>query len=179
MTLPGEIAHAAFHPLLEFQAMTQQTESGLHKLIAIVRTTMAQLQQIDLKTVSTSDVLYLHLIMGGLDSKTISEFTRTLTTSDVPALETCIDFLEKRAKDVALVREIKHNAGSSAHKAQNGNGNGNRNESRGKTPTVNGYHGNQASRQTQHPVTSPTILVIDLKTVLNMDPWTKLRKRKQ
>ncbi|CAL8127640.1 unnamed protein product [Orchesella dallaii] len=81
-------------------------------------------RQTEPTSVTTTDYRDLHSFVI---TRLLYEFTRTLTTSDVPSLETCIDFLEERAKDVALVREITQNKGTCAHKFQTGNGKRNHN----------------------------------------------------
>ncbi|CAG7819094.1 unnamed protein product [Allacma fusca] len=98
----------------ELPLLMSQSESGLHKLISTIRTTKAQLKQVNLGGVSEADVLYLHFIMARLDTKTIKEFNQTLTSNEVPSLQTCIDFLEMQAKNVGLTKEIKSNSAAAA-----------------------------------------------------------------
>ncbi|CAG7715994.1 unnamed protein product [Allacma fusca] len=109
-----ETVHAAIRPLLELPPLMSQSESGLHKLISTIRTTKAQLKQVNLGGVSEADVLYLHFIMTRLDTKTIKEFNQTLTTNDVPSLQTCIVLLEMQGKNVGLTKEIKSNSAAAA-----------------------------------------------------------------
>ncbi|CAG7818965.1 unnamed protein product [Allacma fusca] len=111
---PRETAHAAIRPLLDLPPLMSQSEKGLHKLINTVRTTRAQLGQIDLHGVTPEEVLYLHFVMSKLDQKTISEFQDELSDNHVPSLERCIGFLAKKAKNIGLTKEIKFNSCSPA-----------------------------------------------------------------
>ncbi|CAG7819105.1 unnamed protein product [Allacma fusca] len=54
-----------------------------------------------------SRILYLHFIPGRRDSITLAEFNQSSPNNDVPPLDTCIQFLEKRAKNVSLTKEIR------------------------------------------------------------------------
>ncbi|CAG7827559.1 unnamed protein product, partial [Allacma fusca] len=85
---------------------------GLHKLISTVRTTRSQLQQIP--DLNEAEILYLHFIMARLDTKTINEFNQSLENSEVPALDVCITFLENKAKNLGLTKEIRHNSATAA-----------------------------------------------------------------
>ncbi|CAG7731448.1 unnamed protein product, partial [Allacma fusca] len=107
---PRETVHACLRPLLELPALISQSETGLHKLISTVRTTRSQLKQVQLGAVTEAEVLYLHFILGRLDSRTLNEFNQSLPNNDVPALDTCIQFLEKQAKNVGLTKEIRTNS---------------------------------------------------------------------
>ncbi|CAG7818098.1 unnamed protein product [Allacma fusca] len=111
---PRETVHAVIRPLLELPPLMSESESGLHKLISTIRTTKAQLKQVNLGSVSEADVLYLHFIMARLDTKTIKEFNQTLTSNEVPSLQTCIDVLQMQAKNVGLTKEIKSNSAAAA-----------------------------------------------------------------
>ncbi|CAG7727735.1 unnamed protein product [Allacma fusca] len=107
---PRETLHACLRSLLELPALISQSETGLHKLISNVRTTRSQLKQVQLGAVTEAEVLYLHFILDRLDSCTLNEFNQSLPNNDVPALDTCIKFLEKQTKNVGLTNEIRTNS---------------------------------------------------------------------
>lgn len=114
-----ESAHAAVKPLFDLPPLMSQTGNGIHKLLATIRTTHAQIKLINLGRVTEAEVLYSYFILARLDARTIKEFNQSLATNDVPTLHVLTTWLERQAKNIDLTNEIRGQI-SKANDSKNG-----------------------------------------------------------